>query len=77
MIGSLLHVAHSLSRSAAADKFFVRTSFSNGRSSHFLVWEVLKIWEAVEVNLRFLPGLPILSRLPKLYLLSPNFLIIP
>ena len=24
---SLLHVAHSLSRSAAADKFFVRTSF--------------------------------------------------
>ncbi len=27
MIGSLLHVAHSLSRSAAADKFFVRTSF--------------------------------------------------
>lgn len=34
---SLLHVANSLSRSAAADKFFVRTSCMMTRSSHFLV----------------------------------------
>ncbi len=49
MIGSLLHVAHSLSRSAAADKFFVRTSFLMAEAAilNFSVAEFLEFAELI------------------------------
>jgi hypothetical protein len=42
---SLLHLAHSLSRSAAADKFFARTIYFDGRSSHLASCEFCEFRE--------------------------------